>query len=56
MELQADRALNAAEDLARAWQQAGYAVQMLPGTDDGDVEIEIQTHEGANTRMRVQYE
>ena len=56
MELQADRALNAAEDLARAWEQAGYAVKMLPGTDDGDVEIEIQTHEGANTRMRVQYE
>jgi len=56
VELQADRALNAAEDLARAWEQAGYAVKMLPGTDDGDVEIEIQTHEGASTRMRVQYD
>lgn len=54
-EAQSDRALTAAQDLMAAWQAAGYTVHMLPGTDDGDVEIEIATHEGASTRMRVQY-
>ncbi|BAY27508.1 hypothetical protein NIES2100_73330 [Calothrix sp. NIES-2100] len=61
-ELQIDRVWEAAENLVTAWQTPGvdYIAQIV-GIDDGDVVVEIETHENqetgeiVNTVMRVQF-
>jgi exonuclease VII large subunit len=55
-EAQADRIQEAAENLVKAWTEVGYVARILPGTSNGDVMIEVETHEGANTQMRVQFD
>ncbi|MBD2775240.1 hypothetical protein [Iningainema tapete] len=55
LETQADQIHEMAENLVASWLQVGYAARVLD-TDDGDVVIEVETHEGANTQMRVQFE
>lgn len=51
---QANRVWEAAENMVRAWHGVGYQARIL-GLDDGDVVIESQTHEGANTHTRIQF-
>ncbi|MEH1798985.1 MAG: hypothetical protein V7L13_07405 [Nostoc sp.] len=51
---QADQIQEVAANLAASWSQAGYVARVVQ-IDDGDVVIEIETHEGANTQMRVQF-
>ena len=52
---QADRNQETAADLVRSWQQVGYVARIV-GIDDGDVVIEVETHEGANTQGRIQFD
>ncbi|MBO3460177.1 hypothetical protein G7B40_000340 [Aetokthonos hydrillicola Thurmond2011] len=62
-ELQANRVWDAAENLVKAWQSRAvdYKSQII-GIDDGDVIVEIETHENqdtgekVNTVMRVQFD
>ena len=54
-EIQADRINQTAEDLVNSWLEAGYDARVV-GVDNGDVVVEIETHEGANTQMRVQFD
>ncbi|MBR8826663.1 MAG: hypothetical protein DSM107014_01950 [Gomphosphaeria aponina SAG 52.96 = DSM 107014] len=51
---QAGRIEEAAHNLVNSWQTVGYAAGIL-GRDDGDMVIEVQTHEGVNTQMRIQF-
>ncbi|MBD2195237.1 MULTISPECIES: hypothetical protein [Calothrix] len=61
-ELQIDRVWEAAENLVKAWQNpdVDYTARII-GIDDGDVVVEIETHENqqtgeaVNTVMRVQF-
>ncbi|HLP91198.1 MAG TPA: hypothetical protein VK184_21790 [Nostocaceae cyanobacterium] len=55
LELQIEQIHTAAENLVASWQQSEYTAQIV-AIDDGDVVIEIETHEGANTQMRVQFD
>ncbi len=54
-ESQINQVQETAENLAQAWIDEGWEAQVLRGTSDGDVVIEIETHEGENTLMRVQF-
>lgn len=54
-EAQAEQVQEAAANLAASWSQAGYVTHDLQ-IDDGDVVIEIETHDGVNTQMRVQFD
>jgi len=54
-EAQADRIWSAAENLVNSWTEVGY-VARIAGIDGGDVAIEVETHEGVNTQMRVQFD
>jgi len=54
-EAQADRNQETADNLVASWQQAGYVARVL-GIDNGDVVIEVETHEGGNTQMRIQFD
>jgi len=51
---QAGRIEEAAHNLVNSWQTVGYAAAIL-GRDDGDMVIEVETHEGVNTQMRIQF-
>ncbi|MEW6497690.1 MAG: hypothetical protein AB1589_35080, partial [Cyanobacteriota bacterium] len=53
-ETQAEQFQEAAKNLVNSWLQVGYVARVL-GTDDGDVVVEVETHEGTNTQMRVQF-
>ncbi len=44
----------AANNLVNSWIQAGYEAHIL-GIDNGDLVIEVETHEGVNTQMRIQF-
>lgn len=54
-ELQAEQVQTAALNLVASWQQVGY-VAHIAEINDGDVIIDIQTHEGVNTQMRIQFD
>jgi len=54
-ESQADCIQQAAENLVKSWLQVGY-VARIASRDNGDVIIEVETHEGANTQIRVQFD
>ncbi|MGK7902759.1 MAG: hypothetical protein AB4352_15385 [Hormoscilla sp.] len=54
-EAQADRIWSAAENLVNSWTDVGY-VARIAGIEQGDVAIEVETHEGVNTQMRVQFD
>ncbi len=61
-ELQANSVWEAAENLVNAWQDptVGYVARII-GIDDGDVMVEVETHqteasEKVNTIMRVQFD
>lgn len=51
-ELQIEQIQTAAENLIASWQQVGYVAQ-ISAIDNGDVIVEIETHEGANTQKRI---
>lgn len=54
-ESQIEQIQTAADNLVASWQQVGYTAQIC-AIDDGDVIVEIETHEGANTQMRIQFD
>jgi len=54
-EMQADRIRETGENLVKAWSNVGYGARIV-GIDNGDVAIEVETHEGVNTQMRVQFD
>ncbi|GAB1543739.1 hypothetical protein NUACC21_64150 [Scytonema sp. NUACC21] len=54
LEAQIEEVREAADKLVNCWLEAGYNARVL-GVDDGDAVIEIATHEGENTQMRVQF-
>ncbi|BAZ28860.1 hypothetical protein NIES4074_12950 [Cylindrospermum sp. NIES-4074] len=54
LEAQSQQIQEAAENMLASWLQVGYAARILGG-DDGDVLLEVETHEGVNTQMRVQF-
>jgi hypothetical protein len=54
-EAQADRVREAADNLVNSWTEVGYLASFV-GIDNGDVVIEVETHEGANTQMRVEFD
>ncbi|MBD2625905.1 hypothetical protein [Trichormus variabilis] len=54
-ESQAEQIQTAAENLVASWQQVGYIAQIAE-INDGDVVIEVETHEGVNTQMRIQFD
>ncbi|HCA94041.1 MAG TPA: hypothetical protein DEP38_05040 [Cyanobacteria bacterium UBA9226] len=53
-EAQAERVQEAAENLVNSWTEVGYIASLM-GIDNGDAVIEVETHEGANTQMRVEF-
>lgn len=55
LESQTEQIQAAAENLVASWQQFHYNAR-ISEISDGDVVIEIETHEGANTLMRVEFE
>ncbi|WP_445636564.1 Chromosome segregation ATPase-like protein [Nostoc sp. DSM 114161] len=55
LESQAEEIQAAAENLVVSWQQSHYDAR-ISEISDGDIVIEIETHEGANTLMRVEFE
>jgi hypothetical protein len=54
-ESQAEQVYTAAENLVTSWQEVGY-VAKIAEINDGDVVINIETHEGVNTQMRIQFD
>ncbi|MBD2136042.1 hypothetical protein H6F32_00220 [Anabaena sp. FACHB-1237] len=54
-ELQAEQVQTAANNLVASWEQVGY-VAHIAEISDGDVIINIETHEGVNTQMRIQFD
>ncbi|MBD2392606.1 hypothetical protein RI030_01020 [Aphanizomenon flos-aquae NRERC-008] len=54
-ESQAEQVYTAAKNLVASWQEVGY-VAKITGINDGDVVINIETHEGVNTQMRIQFD
>lgn len=55
-EAQTERVREIADNLVASWQKAGYEDARVIGIDDGDVVIEVETHEGVNSQMRVQFD
>lgn len=53
-ESQADSIQQAAEKLAESYRQVGYAAY-LGGIDNGDAVVEVETHEGVNTQIRLDF-
>jgi hypothetical protein len=51
---QADSIQQAAEKLAESYRQEGYAAY-LGGIDNGDAVVEVETHEGVNTQIRLDF-
>lgn len=54
-EAQANRVREAADNLVNSWTEVGYLASFV-GIDNGDVIIEVETHEGASTQMRVEFD
>ena len=54
-ESQAEQVYTAAKNLVASWQEVGY-VAKITEINDGDVVINIETHEGVNTQMRIQFD
>jgi hypothetical protein len=54
-ESQADRVREAAENMISAWQGTGFMAQIAE-VQDGDIVIHADTHEGANTEIRIQFD
>jgi hypothetical protein len=52
---QAERIEIAAQNMIAAWHQVGYAAEFV-GFDNGDALIESDTHEGAKTLTRIQFD
>jgi hypothetical protein len=53
-ESQADSIQEAAKKLVESWLQVGYQ-SYFAGIDNGDAIVEIETHEGVNTQMRIEF-
>jgi len=53
-EAQVDQVQEVADNLVASWHEAGYVTNVLQ-VDDGDIILEVETHDGANTQMRVQF-
>jgi exonuclease VII large subunit len=53
-ENQADSIQQAAEKLAESYRQVGYAAY-LGGIDNGDAVVQVETHEGVNTQIRLNF-
>lgn len=53
-ENQADSIQQAAENLAESYRQVGYAAY-LGGIDNGDAVVQVETHEGVNTQIRLDF-
>jgi hypothetical protein len=54
LEAQAEQIQEAADNLVNSWLEVGYQAHIL-GIDNGDIAIEVDTHEGAKTRICVQF-
>jgi hypothetical protein len=54
-EAQVDRVQEAADHLLDSWQEVGFVVHGQQ-IDDGDLVMAVETHEGANTELRVQFD
>ncbi|NET56494.1 MAG: hypothetical protein F6K47_10080 [Symploca sp. SIO2E6] len=54
-EAQVERVVAAANHLLNAWTEVGY-VAHFAGIDNGDLILSVETHEGANTQIRVEFE
>lgn len=54
LETQVDEIQIAADNLIDSWLEVGYDAQ-ITGIDDGDIVIQVATHDCANTEMRVQF-
>jgi len=54
-ELQAERVQEAAENMVNAWKGTGFRAQ-ISKVNDGDIVIHADTHEGANTEIRIQFD
>lgn len=54
LEAQIEEVQEVGDKLVNCWLEVGYDAHVL-GVDDGDVVIEIATHEGENTQLRVQF-
>ncbi len=54
-EAQIECVAETATHLLNSWVEVGYAAH-LSGIDNGDLILTVETHEGANTEMRVQFE
>ncbi len=55
LEEQADQVQEMADHLVQSWQEVGYEEPRILGIDNGDIVLEVETHEGVNTQMRVQF-
>lgn len=55
-EAQTERIQTAAVDLANSWIAKDFEASVIPATSDGDVLVEIKTHQGANTLMRLKFD
>ncbi len=54
LEAQVEQIQIAADNLVDSWLEVGYDAQ-ITGIDDGDIVIQIATHDCANTEMRIQF-
>lgn len=54
LEAQVDEIQIAADNLIDSWLEVGYDAQ-ITAIDDGDIVIQVATHDCANTEMRVQF-
>lgn len=55
LEAQAQQIQELADNILHSWLQVGYPARII-AIDDGDVVLEVETHEGVNTQMRVQFD
>ncbi|MDJ0579208.1 hypothetical protein [Crocosphaera sp.] len=55
LEEQAEQVQEMADHLVQSWQEVGYEQPQILGIDDGNIVLEVETHEGVNTQMRVQF-
>lgn len=55
LEAQVERVDTATENMVLSWEKVGYGAELI-GFDDGDSLIEIDTHEGAKTVTRIQFD
>lgn len=53
-EMQVEQTKTASENLVNAWVEVGYIAEVT-SIDNGDIVIQVETHEGANTNIRVQF-